>query len=84
MNGTVFTPILIGFAVTIILFFISLLIAKNGIKATHVTLMATVFVFIISLVIGSWEGIGIGIISFGMLIGAVVLYMYQFVVKQKV
>ena len=83
MNGTVFTPILIGFAVTIILFFISLLIMKNGIKATHVTLMATVFVFIISLVIGSWEGIGIGIISFGMLIGAVMLYMYQFVEKQK-
>lgn len=84
MNGTVFTPILIGFAVTIILFFISLLIVKNGMNATHVTLMATVSVFIISLVIGSWEGIGIGIISFGMLIGAVVLYVYHFVSMKKV
>ena len=83
MNGTVFAPILIGLAVTLILFFISLLIVKNGMKATHVTLIATVPVFISSLLIGSWEGIGIGIISFGMLIGAMVLYVYHFISMKK-
>lgn len=79
LNESILTPILLGFVVNVVLFFISLYIVKNSLKATHVTFFATTLIFISSLVIGSWVGIGIGIISFGMFISTILLYIYNFI-----
>ena len=79
LNESILTPILLGFVVNVVLFFISLYIVKNRVKATHVTFFVATLVFISSLVIGSWVGIGIGVISFGMFISTILLYIYNFI-----
>ena len=83
MNESILTPILLGFVVNIVLFFISLYIVKNRVKATHVTFFAATLVFISSLVIGSWVGMGIGVISFGMIISTILLYIFSFLSSKK-
>ena len=77
----VVTPILLGVAISIVLFLISFYVfKKNALKATHVTLVASILVLASSLVIGSWVGMGIGIVSSGMLLGSIVLYILNFTV----
>lgn len=72
-------PIFVGFAVSLIVFFISFYVfKKNALKATHSTLIVSIVVLVSSFVIGSWEGMGIGIVSFGMILSCTVLYIFSF------
>lgn len=79
MSESVITPIILGFAVNIVLFLIFLYVFKtNAVKATHLTLIFTLLVLVISFVIGSWLGMGIGVISLGMFLTSMVLYIVNF------
>lgn len=76
MEGSVFTPILLGVLITVLLFVVMRAAFRVAmLKATHFTLISAVVVFILSLLIGSWVGMGIGFMSFGMCIASVLLYV---------
>ncbi|MFC5557746.1 hypothetical protein ACFPN4_01205 [Ureibacillus thermophilus] len=72
-------PIGIGFLSNIVVFVISFLIVKNKLKATNITLGFFAIVLLTSLIIGEWLGMGIGVISFGMLIFSLCIYLYIFI-----
>lgn len=79
MSGSVMVPIFLGFAVSLVVFCISFYVfKKNALKATHSTLIASMVVLASSFVIGGWEGMGIGIVSFGMMLSCIVLYIFSF------
>ena len=79
MSGSVMVPIFLGFAVSFVVFLISVYVfKKNVLKATHLTLIASIVVLASSFVIGSWEGMGIGIVSFGMILSCILLYIFSF------
>ena len=79
MSGSVMVPIFLGFAVSLVVFFISFYVfKKNALKATHLTLSASIVVLAGSFVIGSWEGMGLGIVSFGMILSCILLYIFSF------
>ena len=79
MSGSVMVPIFLGFAVSFVVFFISFYVfKKNALKATHLTLIGSIVVLASSFVIGSWEGMGIGIVGFGMILSCILLYIFSF------
>ena len=79
MSESVITPIFLGAAVNVVVFFILLYVFRNNaFKATHVTLIASILVLAISFVIGGWVGMGIGVVSLGMFISSIVLYVFNF------
>ena len=50
MSGSVMIPIFLGFAVSLVLFLISFYVfKKNALKATHLTLIASIVVLVRSL-----------------------------------
>lgn len=79
MNESIFTPIFIGFAINMAIFFVSLfLFKKNSTKSTHLTLFISIFVLAISFVVGSWLGMGMGVVSLGMFTASIILYILNF------
>ena len=79
MSGSVMVPIFVGFAVSFVVFLILFYVfKKNALKATHLTLIASMVVLASSFVIGGWEGMGIGIVSFGMMLSCILLYIFSF------
>ena len=56
------------------------MLKKDALKATHVTFVASLLVLASSFVVGSWVGMGIGIVSLGMLLGASAFYVLTFTV----
>ena len=85
MGGSVVTPVVLGVGISVVLFILSYyVLKKSALKATHVTFVASLLVLASSFVIGSWDGMGIGIVSLGMLLGARALYVLSFTVfKQR-
>ena len=81
MGGSVVTPVVLGVGISVLLFILSYyVLKKEALKATHVTFVASLLVLASSFVIGSWDGMGIGIVSLGMLLGASVFYVLSFTV----
>jgi len=79
MSESVLIPIFLGFAVNVILFLISLYVfKKNAFKATHLTLIVSILVLASSFIIGSWLGMGMGLVSLGMLLSSIALYIFNF------
>lgn len=79
MSGSVMVPIFVGFGVSFVVFLISFFVfKKNALEATHLTLIAAMVVLASSFVIGGWEGMGIGIVSFGMMLSCILLYIFSF------
>ena len=75
-GGSIVTPVVLGVGISVVLFFLSnYVLKKDALKATHVTFIASLLVLVSSFVIGSWVGMGIGIVSLGMLLGASVFYI---------
>lgn len=78
MGESIAIPIFIGIAINVVFFLILLFIFKqNALKATNITLVAFIFVLAGSFIIGSWLGMGIGIVSIGMLVGSLALYIFN-------
>lgn len=63
-------PMGVGFLLNILIYLIMLGLLKNNYIATGSTFIATITVFVIGLIIGRWAGMGIGVISAGMLLAA--------------
>ena len=81
MEGSVVTPVVLGVGISVVLFILSYyVLKKDALKATHVTFIASLLVLVSSFVIGSWVGMGIGIVSLGMLLGASAFYILVFTV----
>lgn len=72
-------PIGIGFFANLIVFAISMLVVKNKRKATKITLIFWAITVLLSFMIGSWNGMGLFVISFGMLIVSICLYLYIYI-----
>ena len=85
MGGSVVTPVVLGVGISVVLFILSyFVLKKDALKATHVTFIASLLVLVSSFVVGSWVGMGIGIVSLGMLLGASAFYILAFTVfKQR-
>jgi len=76
MSESILTPILLGFAVNLVIFLFSLYVFKNNTaKATHLTFIISFLVLASSFVIGSWLGMGIGVVSLGMFLASIMLYI---------
>ena len=76
MSESILMPIFIGFAISVIIFSIALFVFKTSrIKAVHITFMCTLLVIVMSFAIGSWLGMGIGVISGGMFLTTMGLYI---------
>ena len=81
MGGSVVTPVVLGVGISVVLFILSyFVLKKDALKATHVTFIASLLVLVSSFVIGSWVGMGVGIVSLGMLLGASAFYVLTFTV----
>ena len=81
MGGSVVTPVVLGIGISVVLFILSYyVLKKDALKATHVTFVASLLVLVSSFLIGSWVGMGIGIVSLGMLLGASAFYVLTFTV----
>jgi len=81
IGESVVTPVGLGVGISVVLFFLLYyVLKKDALKATHVTFVASLFVLATSFVIGSWVGMGIGIVSLGMLLVSSALYILTFTV----
>ena len=81
MGESVVTPVVLGVGISVLLFFLMYyVLKKNALKATHVTFVASLLVLASSFVIGSWVGMGMGIVSLGMLLGSSVFYILNFTI----
>ncbi|MGE7942275.1 hypothetical protein ACQKNB_09325 [Lysinibacillus xylanilyticus] len=72
-------PIGIGFFANVVVFMISMLVVKNKRKATQITLIFWGITVLLSFIIGSWRGMGLFVISLGMLIVSICLYLYIYI-----
>ncbi|NPC93278.1 hypothetical protein HOO54_13810 [Bacillus sp. WMMC1349] len=78
-------PIGIGFLSNTLIFIVSMFMVKNSIRATNITLIFVGLSLVISLIIGGWSGMGLGVIGLGMLLATICLYiifMYKFVTEK--
>uniref|UniRef100_UPI00406CEA8E YesK family protein n=1 Tax=Lysinibacillus sp. FSL K6-0075 TaxID=2921415 RepID=UPI00406CEA8E len=72
-------PIGIGFFANMLVFGLSMLIKKDKRKATKLTLVFFGIIILLSLIIGSWSGMGLFVISLGILLLSMCLYLYIFI-----
>ena len=66
----ILVPIGIGFSSNLIIYLIVLGILKDKKRATSSTVISTILLIVASFIIGRWLGMGLLVISFGMLIAA--------------
>lgn len=79
MDKGILIPIAIGFLANVIVFLISMLIVKNKRKAAKITLIFLGISVLMSFIIGGWWGMGLFVISFGMLLMSICLYLYIYI-----
>ncbi len=66
-------PIVLGFVINLIVFVISKNLKQTNKRAFFICLITFLVVLLASFIIGSWLGMGIGVISLGMLIFVILL-----------
>ncbi|SDN28843.1 hypothetical protein SAMN05518871_104175 [Psychrobacillus sp. OK028] len=64
----IFIPIGLGFVINLLVFIISKSLKQTNNRSLLICLFSFLAVLLASFIIGSWLGMGIGIISLGMLI----------------
>ncbi|WP_252504000.1 YesK family protein [Sporosarcina sp. Marseille-Q4943] len=64
----IFIPIGLGFVINLLVFIISKSLKQTNDRSLQICLFAFLAFLLTSLLIGSWWGMGLGVISFGMLI----------------
>ncbi|MGE7910815.1 hypothetical protein [Lysinibacillus xylanilyticus] len=79
MDKDILIPIAIGFFANVIVFLISMLVVKNKRKATKITLIFLGINVLMSLIIGGWSGMGLFVISLGMFLVSLLLYLYIYI-----
>lgn len=66
-------PIGLGFVINLVVFIICKGLKQNNIRSLLICLIAFLAVLLASFIIGSWLGMGIGVISSGMLIFVILI-----------
>ncbi|MFF2795373.1 hypothetical protein [Lysinibacillus xylanilyticus] len=79
MEKDLLIPIAIGFFANVVVFGISMLVIKNKRKAAKITLIFVGINVLMSLIIGGWGGMGLFMISLGMLLVSICLYLYIYI-----
>lgn len=79
MEKDLLIPIAIGFFANVVVFGISMLVMKNKRKAAKITFVFAGINVLISLIIGGWGGMGLFVISLGMLLVSICLYSYIYI-----
>lgn len=74
----IFIPIGIGFTLNIAVYIIILFIFKNKRLARTTPFILTFILILISFIIGRWIGMGLAVISLGMLVASVVTLVASF------
>ncbi|SOC42675.1 YesK family protein [Ureibacillus acetophenoni] len=64
----IFIPIGIGFVINLVVFIVCKILKQSNNKSLLLCLISFIAVLLSSFIIGSWLGMGIGVISSGMLI----------------
>ncbi|WP_445478282.1 hypothetical protein ACULLL_18720 [Lysinibacillus irui] len=72
-------PIGLGFFANMLVFGISMFIVKDKRKATKLTLVVFGIIVLLSLFIGSWSGMGLFVISLGMVLLSICLFVFIFI-----
>lgn len=72
----IFIPIGLGFVVNSLVFIISKSLRQTNDRSILICLFAFLAVLLTSLIIGSWSGIGLGVISLGMLIFVILIGLF--------
>ncbi len=72
-------PIGIGFFANMLVFGITMFVIKDKRKATKLTLVVFGIIVLLSLIIGSWSGMGLFVISLGMLLLSICLFVFIFI-----
>ena len=79
MEDSIFVPILVGIFVNSVLFLLLRHMFKREARsAVRVTLLAAVMTFVLSFILTGWTGMGLGVISIGMVIGSLILWATSF------
>lgn len=73
-----FTPIAVGFLLNLLIFLLAKASKQTNGKSLLISFGAFVLVLSISFMIGSWVGIGISVLSLGMLLFLMVVGMILF------
>ncbi|KGR77696.1 hypothetical protein [Ureibacillus manganicus] len=69
----IFIPIGLGFVINLFVFIISKTLKQSDNRSLQICLFAFLAVFLSSFMIGSWVGMGIGVISSGMLLFVILI-----------
>ncbi|MCM3711931.1 YesK family protein [Sporosarcina luteola] len=73
----IFIPIGLGFVVNSLVFIASKSLRQTNERSLLICLFAFVAVLLTSLLIGSWSGMGLGVISLGMLIFVILIGLLE-------
>ncbi|SES78950.1 YesK-like protein [Oceanobacillus limi] len=71
-------PIGLGFVINVVVFIISRILKQNNSRSFLICFIAFLAVLLTSFIIGSWLGMGIGVISLGMLIFVIMIGIMHF------
>ncbi|MFC5602799.1 hypothetical protein [Sporosarcina koreensis] len=79
----IFIPIGLGFVINLIVFIISKSLKQTSDRSLLICLFAFLAVLVTSFIIGSWLGMGIGVISLGMLIFVILIGLVIAIIPRK-
>ncbi|WP_163970363.1 hypothetical protein [Oceanobacillus halotolerans] len=78
----IFIPIGLGFLINLLVFIISKRLRQTDKRSLQICLFAFLAVFVTSIMVGAWLGMGLGVISFGMLIFVIFIGFLQLLMKR--
>ena len=79
----IFIPIGLGFLINLLVFIISKGLKQTNNRSLLICLFAFLAVLLTSFIIGSWLGMGIGVISLGMLIFVILIGLVIAIIPRK-
>jgi hypothetical protein len=73
----------IGAIINLVVFILAKRLKQDNDTSLLICIIAFFVVFIISFIVGRWTGMGIGILSFGMLICIFLIKIFMMIIPQK-
>ncbi|SFB19957.1 YesK-like protein [Lentibacillus halodurans] len=79
----IFIPVGLGFIINLLIFIIAKSLKRTNDTSLLICIIAFFIVLITSLVIGRWKGLGIGVLSIGMLISIFIIKISMIINPRK-
>lgn len=79
----IFIPVGVGFIINLVIFIIGKSLKQTNDTALLICIIAFFIVFITSLVIGRWMGLGIAVLAGGMLICVIFIKIIMVIIPRK-